>query len=75
MDWTLILTLVLRLVGWIFERTQASNATKKAYYEFLKAIEDDADAPVKLRASAKSQRDRIMKGFENEQSPGPTGNP
>jgi hypothetical protein len=71
MDWALVLGLVLRLVGWIFERTQASKETRNSYYQFLKAIEDDASASVKLRTSAKTQRDRIMKDFDNDEKPSP----
>lgn len=41
MNWTLILTIGLQVVGWILNRATDNQATKEAFFEFVKKAGTD----------------------------------
>lgn len=66
-----LLPMILSFVTWLLNRANASAATKKAYREFLDAIENDAGSSARLRDSAMKQKDRIFHEMDEEKKNGP----
>ena len=57
--WETILVVVLKIVGFLIDRKQASDATKKAFLEFIGTLEKDQLVSSKISQSYQDQLKRL----------------
>jgi len=51
-----IVTILLKILGWYLDYSESSKAAKKAYLNFVKAMEPHMKSATRLRESYQSQR-------------------
>jgi len=61
MPWSLILSVVLKLTGWVIDRAKTSKKQKEAFLKFVEVYERYGNASVNQYKDVKKQMDDLNK--------------